>query len=527
MRPVAGGRPPAPRPSRALALTAACVLAGAVAVLVALTLSTAAVAAPSIYWTYEDFGAKAVGAMFMGGIGGGAYETLFTESERTAPEGIVLDPATNKVYWADDEAGKILVGGMGGEAEGGPTTLVAAAGEGTSGLAIDAPAGKLYWTDEGTNEIRSANIDGTEVKTLFRREYRPVDIAVDAKTGELFWTDNGSGDVRLGGVGGEAEGAAVTLYEGEGEPAGIAVESQTGKLFWTDASYNEIRVGGIKGAGAVPASTLFKGEGAPVGIAIDPSTDKLYWADYNTGLIRVGGLGGESEGPATTLFENGDHGPNFLALLGSPVGSGAPTVAGVGAIGEPLSCSQGAWAGDLRGVFFYEAPRSFAFRWDRNGTALGEATGSTFTPTEAGSYTCQVTATNHAGSTSQVSAPVVVPPPSEGDETCKVTSPESSQAAKAADGTEQAVTPGGAPFAPVSTDPPASVRAGVAGASPDRVVLGSKRLLVSGHVAHLIVSCDGSHAYPFTPGRCVMLVAWRRWTATARSDVELRSRAIR
>ena len=75
---------------------------------------------------------------------------------------------------------------------------------------------------------------------------------------------------------------------------------------------------------------------------------------------------------------------------------------------QPLSCSRGAWAGDLAGASLFRAPQSFAYQWIRGGSDIGGATLRTFTPTTPGSYACRVTAINRAGGTSQTSAVLVV-----------------------------------------------------------------------------------------------------------------------
>jgi hypothetical protein len=54
-------------------------------------------------------------------------------------------------------------------------------------------------------------------------------------------------------------------------------------------------------------------------------------------------------------------------------------------------------------MLFYRAPRTFAYQWFVNGAIIPGATATTYTPPAAGRYTCQVTASNQAGSTSQSS----------------------------------------------------------------------------------------------------------------------------
>jgi hypothetical protein len=93
--------------------------------------------------------------------------------------------------------------------------------------------------------------------------------------------------------------------------------------------------------------------------------------------------------------------------LGLPVNTSPPAISGIPAIGQTLSCSSGAWAGD--------APQSYAYSWTSAGTYVtGASLQSTYVvrPGDAGyGLACHVTATNVAGSASAASAEVHIPAP--------------------------------------------------------------------------------------------------------------------
>jgi CSLREA domain-containing protein len=92
-----------------------------------------------------------------------------------------------------------------------------------------------------------------------------------------------------------------------------------------------------------------------------------------------------------------------------PVNTAAPAISGILLAGQSVACSNGSWSG---------SPISgFTDQWNRDGTAIGGATGATYTISTADpghALTCTVTATNADGSASATSAPVTPPviPPS-------------------------------------------------------------------------------------------------------------------
>jgi hypothetical protein len=91
-----------------------------------------------------------------------------------------------------------------------------------------------------------------------------------------------------------------------------------------------------------------------------------------------------------------------------PANAGAPSLSGAMSVGNVLSCTQGTWN---------DNPTSLAYKWLRNGGAIAGQTGSTYTVQSADrgtSISCEVTASNGAGSASATSNTVAIPKPSAG-----------------------------------------------------------------------------------------------------------------
>ena len=143
----------------------------------------------------------------------------------------------------------------------------------------------------------------------------------------------------------------------------------------------------------------------PFGIAIDTVGGRFYWANFFEGTIWSAPIDA-SEAP--TQLGTGPFGtfPNFPVILRAPAGTALPVVTGDASVGSELTCSEGTWASDVLGAFLYRAPHGFAFQWKLDGADITGATESTFTPSTPGNYSCQVTASNHAGTAAQTSSTV-------------------------------------------------------------------------------------------------------------------------
>ena len=350
-------------------------------------LAPAALASDSIYWSSY----QANGAIRLGGLGGTGAGSLYPAE--SSPEGIAIDPAAGKIYWADTTSGAIRVANLDGS---GVQNLYTGESQ-ASGVAIDPATGKIYWADaiSGSGAIRVGNLNGSgTAQNLFSNESYPVGVTIDPATGKIYWGSYDTFKIRTGNLNGTG---AHDLFTGENYPTGIVVDDATGKIYWTNEFAGQIRVGNVDGTGA---TNLFPPQGGIGGLALDPGTGKLYWGDFKNQTIWVGNANGT--GTPQSLFTN-EPSAWFVALLRAPTGTSAPRVTGSGNPGAPLSCSQGSWAGDVPNMLFYRAPRAFAYQWFVNGAIIPGATATTYTPTAAGRYTCQVTASNQAGSTSQSS----------------------------------------------------------------------------------------------------------------------------
>jgi DNA-binding beta-propeller fold protein YncE len=368
-------------------------------------LASAAVASDSIYWSSYT----SAGAVLLGNLDGTGSRALFTGE--SSPEGVAIDSAAGKIYWADTGAGA----GTGTANGAGAIRVANLDGTGArdlftgesqpSGVAIDPAAGLIYWADavRGAGTIRVGNLDGSgAARTLFAGEDWPVGVAIDPAAGTIYWASYNSFLIRGGNLDGTG---ARTLFSGENYPTQLAVDPAAGKIYWTSEFAGEIRVGNVDGTGA---TTLYSGGSNVGGLAIDPAAGKIYWTNSVDGTVLVGSLDGTA--PAQTLY-TGQTSPWMVALLRAPLGTDVPQVSGGAAVGQTLSCGPGSWASDQLSAFLYRAPRSFGYQWTVGGVPLAGATSSSVIVSSPGEYRCLVTATNAAGSTTQTSAPTTVPAP--------------------------------------------------------------------------------------------------------------------
>ncbi len=381
-----------------------------------LAFASPAAAADRIYFG----GNSSVSYANLDGSGGA---TLDTSGATTAEvRGIAIDPAAGKIYWAGSSGAgsRISVANI----EGGGAKDLQIEGvtlKSPRGIAIDSAAGRLYWANyQGApgEGIAFFDLDGSDrgyLDTTGATVANPKAVALDLTARRIYWS-NENGKISYASLNGSGGEDVTTTGATSGVTAsGVAIDPGANRIHWASNKgaipYEAfISSAGLGGGGGADLATTVDDGSFPWGVAIDPSAGRIYWA--NTGAfgsfppsIQSAPLAGGSA-PKLNLTGAKTFGANNPALLKAPVGTEAPELtAGIAARPRFLICDKGKWAGDRPEAQLYRAPHSVSYQWVEDGQPVAGATRSDIgvDGRPGGDYACQVTATNAAGSTTQMS----------------------------------------------------------------------------------------------------------------------------
>jgi hypothetical protein len=367
-----------------------------------------------VYWNNYGGDPDSIGFGNIDGSGGGLLNLGAGKLE--SPEGMDYDTASNRLFVANEEGvnGQILAINLDGSG-GTPFTAPGAPIDEPEGVAIDPTTGTIYWSNVNSETISWAKLDGS-TGGLLNLTGAPVEgmccrITVDPAGGRVYWVNSGAtksiGYANLNNTGGGGElNLTGTTVEPGGE--GLAIDNSTGRLYFLGGS-GEVGYANLNGSGGGDVSLGSAVVNSPWGIAVDPSIARLYWANEGNGKgegANALGFAGLAGGPSGNIsFANSVvASPQDPVIIKSPSGTEAPVATRSASSRSTLSCSTGGWSADYPGSFVYQSPRSFAYQWTRDGSAIAGATATEYSAKSAGSYACTVTATNQAGSATQSSA---------------------------------------------------------------------------------------------------------------------------
>ncbi|HEU4943826.1 MAG TPA: hypothetical protein VFT10_01550 [Solirubrobacterales bacterium] len=308
-------------------------------------------AAGRIYWLNRG-GGGSIGYANLDGSGAGLLNTAGAPFAN--PAGLAIDPAAGRLYWGNPETGQESIGYANLNGSGGGLLKPVGATLEPNGLAVDPVAGRIYWSNFEADKISYANLDGSDAHDL------------------------------------DTTGAPIN------GPEGLAVDREKGRVYWANYEGDSIAHASVNGGngGAINFNQVVS---KPIGVAIDTLRQIFYWGSEGFERIETGNplgccLAPLSVGSATQNI------PSFPVVLRSPLMAQFPSVQGKHKPGETLSCSPGQWRGDQVESFYYRAPQSFSYQWLRNLKPISGETSPTIVANKVGTYTCEVTASNAAGS---------------------------------------------------------------------------------------------------------------------------------
>lgn len=359
-----------------------------------LALASAADAAQTVFW--GSFNANKISHAPIGS--GKGSDIPIPPALVDGPYGTAIDSAAGRIYWANYSGNSIGYANFDGSGAGLLNTSGATV-NGPGGLAIDPAGGRIYWANANGDSISYAALNGSgggNINTTGATVDEPYGVVIDTAAGRIYWA-SAAGDTisyaNLNGSGGtdlDTTGAPVEA------PDGLAIDATTSRVYWANYRGESIGYASVSGGNGGEVDTHSTLD-TPAGVAIDPAQQTIFWADEGLNQIGAAGLqGGTPLSPATSgaTLETA----NFPVLLESPRSVDKPAVQGLHKPGATLTCTPGTWRGDVVESFLYRAPQSFSYQWFRNGKPIAGATAATTVASKVGAYTCDVTATNFAGS---------------------------------------------------------------------------------------------------------------------------------
>jgi hypothetical protein len=358
---------------------------------------------PRVYWGATLSGA-ASGLIQFARADGSVAATVGTHVGSGGVEGTAIDAAAGRIYWMDAANSRISWSTLDDSAHG---TVYAAGANITApeGMAIDPLAGLLYWANAGgTHPISFAQLDGGgggNLGVAGATAGVAAGPAIDAAQQRIYWANPSGNTISYANLDGSGGGDLVTSGATVNGPTGVTIDAAAGRVYWANENADKISYANLDGSGGADLDTTGATVTAPFGVAVDPATGRVYWANQTSvGSISYAGPGGNGTLTTPGLTPTA---PAFPSLLFPPQLDGAVTVTGGSKPGAKLTCAA-SWAPDLLGSFLYRVPQTTSYQWQLNGADIAGAHAATFTTAANGTYACQVTGTNEAGTAQQASA---------------------------------------------------------------------------------------------------------------------------
>ncbi|MEN1761623.1 S-layer homology domain-containing protein [Anoxynatronum sibiricum] len=215
------------------------------------------------------------------------------DSPYSGPQAITV--AGGRVYWAGQDSQKIESANLNGSDR---RTLVNTGISNVTGIAVDPINGWVYWGDYGNNAIKRTNIDGTEVSTIISQADRstatykgPFALAISGD--KLYWVGDSSLVIERSHLDGSERETVIATTGSPQSVDTIAIDQSNGKVYWSDYDNNQINNANLDGTGKeAVVSTADEGSSYPGVKRIAITKERLYWITDSTGTIYSSKLDG-------------------------------------------------------------------------------------------------------------------------------------------------------------------------------------------------------------------------------------------
>jgi YVTN family beta-propeller protein len=235
-----------------------------------------------------------LGGLILGGVPLRAQTAAATVSVGTHPNGVAVNPVTNKVYTVNQGSNNVTV--IDGATN---ATTSVAVGTGPIVAAVNTLTNTIYVANEGSNNVTVIN-GATNATATVAAGTKPFCLAVDPVTNKIYVANTGSNNVTV--IDG-ATNATTTVAVGTG-PVSIALNPVTNQIYVANNPGDNITV--IDGA---TNNTTTVGSGAGrAAVAVNPVTNEIYVANTNNSVTVIDGA------TNTTSFFGIGQSPDAVAV---------------------------------------------------------------------------------------------------------------------------------------------------------------------------------------------------------------------
>jgi hypothetical protein len=238
----------------------------------------------SIYLVDNSLGQKAISHV---GRNGTNLTQIITDSAGDSPRDIVVDHGSGIMYWTSLNYEIIRSANVDGS---NVQTVFSGLGLRTMSIELDPANGALYWTTGttvpgGSTKIMRGNVDGTGLQEIVAGILGPaVDLELDLVGRKLYWTAPDEDRIRRSNLDGTSPQTLVSGIATVPEPWGIALDIANNRMYWGDDTLQSIRYSTMDGSNV--QTLISSGIDDIVDLEFDPKNGALFWSDQDLDKIE-------------------------------------------------------------------------------------------------------------------------------------------------------------------------------------------------------------------------------------------------